>query len=212
MQDELCYIFCCWVYMSSEDRSWAPRSSYLKRRTNHADVGIKNCPCWSLIWQHLTRVCYKNLCGAVQLFQEKLARPMQRKTIRHGPLKKTKYREPALIIWLSTGVPTQKNLFLVATNTKVLFRNRLIRLLLLPRLSSDISIVLFFFWNEFHSIILITLFRWLWWICWTLSPIRQAKRGPANCVTLLTCWAAQTIYMAIELFCHYTIGSCLDWW
>ena len=88
MQDELCYIFCCWVYMSSEDRSWAPRSSYLKRRTNHADVGIKNCPCWSLIWQHLTRVCYKNLCGAVQLFQEKLARPMQRKTIRHGPLKK----------------------------------------------------------------------------------------------------------------------------
>ena len=155
MQDELCYIFCCWVYMSSEDRSWAPRSSYLKRRTN---------------------------------------------------------REPALIIWLSTGVPTQKNLFLVATNTKVLFRNRLIRLLLLPRLSSDISIVLFFFWNEFHSIILITLFRWLWWICWTLSPIKQAKRGPANCVTLLTCWAAQTIYMAIELFCHYTIGSCLDWW
>ena len=53
MQDELCYIFCCWVYMSSEDRSWAPRSSYLKRRTN---------------------------------------------------------REPALIIWLSTGVPhTEKS-------------------------------------------------------------------------------------------------------
>ena len=123
---------------------------------------------------------------------------------------------PIASLLLSFDYPQEsqhrKNLFLVATNTKVLFRNRLIRLLLLPRLSSDISIVLFFFWNEFHSIILITLFRWLWWICWTLSPIKQAKRGPANCVTLLTCWAAQTIYMAIELFCHYTIGSCLDWW